>query len=501
MPTSCKETVRGTDFVITYVGDAETDSWLLQRNLIAPSAGTHLLEPITVQPGGTVTGRVTGAANQAIRVLRTDGSVAFTIDADAQGRYTFHSLVPGTYSVAVGGAGTLPWRSDQVLVTRGGTAVVNGALDRGAVLTGTLTDHGRPVPGTDVLVRRGRHTLVAAATTDRRGRFSVAGLRPGHYTVGILYDGSPYLRTAVGVDVAGGHARHEVAVAVRRGASVTVHPSGATTGDELRDSRGRPVQLFHDDGSGSITYQGLRPGRYAVVVAGRHGFGVRRVHVRGTRALDLGRLALDRKLLTLTGSTAPHAVVEATTGNQCPPDAAVRLGAFHEIARADARGHYTVRRLVPGRYMIGADAYPGTEAPRCRSNVTLRHGRVISLPLEAGASVTGRLVNVNTGAPVVTTLSYELAYPAGLTTNPTSEHPARARTIDDTGVFSIRGLSAGTVTGGLAERAGEGINDVEFQVVFPYQDGTPYVLSTEPMPITLIGGTRTELGDIPVSVH
>ncbi|WP_344771656.1 hypothetical protein, partial [Nocardioides daeguensis] len=195
-----------------------------------------------------------------------------------------------------------------------------------------------------------------------------------------------------------------------------------------------------------------------------------------------------------------HRPSDTPSGDLCPPEKKnPTYGAFHEIEVADAQGRYRIRGLVPGRVMIGADGWPHGGVPRCRSGLRLNGSRVIDLPLQRGGTVTGRLVYGDTRTPVITNLSYELGFTPGSRFNPTEEHPSRSRTNGDTGRFAIRGFRGGRATGFLAERSGEGINDPEFQVIFPYQDGTPYWLETEKVPLVLRAGSRRDLGDVVVT--
>ena len=56
------------------------------------------------------------------------------------------------------------------------------------------------------------------------------------------------------------------------------------------------------------------------------------------------------------------------------------------------------------------------------------------------------------------------------------------------------------VTGRLAREAGDGINDEDFFVIFPFQDGTPYWLDTVATSMTVQSGT-SDLGDIAVATY
>ena len=505
---ACKETARGVPFLITYVGPAGvTDSWVTQTGLFHAAAADRDLGTVRVKPQSWIGGHLVNGAFAELQVQRLNGTAAFRTTADADGDYQFQGLAPGRYRIAAGGNGTgfLPFLSDVVSVQAREHAVVDGRLRRGASIGGVLTSHGKPVPFTDVLVRR-NGSFVAAATTNRRGHYLARGLTPGTYRVGILYDGSDYQRKGVTVTVTDPTASVDAPITVRRGARITVtlRVSGkpaVRARDELRDDKGRPV-LGARNFNGEATYTGLRPGTYTVVAASKDRWRRTTITVRSGRSYDLGVLRLDRPTLTLTGTTAPHAVVEAYSGSMCPPDAPYRPGSFHRLEVADASGRYTITGLVPGRWMLGSDGWPQNYAPRCVDDVRILKDRTYDLPLATGGEVHGRLVYASTATPVTTHLSYQLSYPAGLATNPTGEHPARSQVKAPTGTFTIQGLPAGTPTGALAREADlDQITDPSYFVIYPFQDGTPYYLTSDRMPVTVTAGGSQDLGDIPLTLH
>ena len=100
---------------------------------------------------------------------------------------------------------------------------------------------------------------------------------------------------------------------------------------------------------------------------------------------------------------------------------------------------------------------------------------------------------------MITNIGYEVLYPAGLRTNPTSEHPTRARTRGATGEFTIRRLSEGTATGGLAVTPSDEVYARSLWVFFPYQYGTPYCLQADEQPLTIDGDI--DLGDVELSLR
>lgn len=508
VPTTCRETSRGADFAITYVGGSgTTDSWVLQQSLLPATTTTNDVGTVTVQPVARLVGTVRGAAaGQEVRLMRLNDTVAFRTWTDRDGRYSLAGLVPGQYYVASGGAGTLPWSSAPVRLVADTTTRVDGSLTRGAVLRGRLVARSGKVARTEVVVERRGHGFVASSVVDRRGRFEVSGLVPGRYTVRVPGPGGTWEPRTTGVRITGADQVVRPVVRLRRGAQVVVdlREAGRPAANviaEVRDRHGRPAYTGASDDRGRLTVGGLPAGRWTIVAAGRKKFGARTVTVRTSDTVRARALTLDRAFLTLRGRTAPRAVVEATTGDFCPPDGTHSYGAFQDIVQADAQGRYRFDRLVPGRYMLGADGWPRVHAPRCWSGVRIGADQRRDLPLQRGVAAAGRLVYAGTSQPVITPLSYELFHRPGLSTNPTEEHPARARTVGATGRFEIRRITPGAVvTGRLAREAGEGINDESFFVTFPFQDGTPYWLETSDRRLVLPTTGTVALGDVPVEV-
>ena len=507
--TACRETAQGVEFLQTYVGPAGvTDSWVTQTALFVPDGSGRALGRVTVKPPSSVRGRLVGGADREVRIMRLNDTQAFRTGADAEGRFTFLGMAPGRYYLAAGGDGRLPWRSAEFSLRENSTLSVNGRLRRGAAIVGHPISRGEPVPGTDVLVSRVGDGIIAAATADARGRFTVEGLDVGRYRVGILYDGGDFERAAVSVTVNRSTGTHRADVHLRRGAVVSVplvDPRGGKSRirDELRDAQGTPLQVNRNDGR-RVTYTGVRPGTYTVVAATAAGYGMRTIEITERRTYSLAPLRLLKPTLTLHGTTAPHAVAEATTGNLCPPDGEKLIGGFHGVERADAQGRYALTGLVPGMLMLGADGWPRNYAPRCWPGYVLAQDAEVDLPLVRGSTARGRLVYESTGTPVITTLSYEFSYPPGSDRNPTTEHPTRARTFLGTGEFVITrmGTARASVTGSLASEANfDEITDLRFAVIHPYQDGTPYWLSTDDLALDLGEGDEVDLGDIAVVVN
>lgn len=511
IPTVCREIAAGVDYAITYVGGSGTsDSWVLQHSLLPVTSETRDLGEVTVRPTASLAGTIAGAAEgEEVRVMRLNDTVAFRTWTDARGDYRFEDLVPGRYYVAVGGSGALPWSSSPVDLAPDTTTDVDGTLDTGARLRARLAPVSSTSPrGTEVLLRRSGGEMVAAAYADGRGRIEVDGLTPGRYVATVGGPGTSWRATSVEVTVLEAHETLRPTIRLHPGTTVrvAVREGGRRATSvpvEIRDRRGTPVGSAVTDERGAVEVSGLSRGRYVLVAAGAEHFGMVRLFASGHDTVRvLPALSLDRQFLTLRGRTAPHAVVEATTSDLCPPDGTPRYGAFQELVAADALGRYRIDRLVPGRYMLGADGWPREHAPRCWSGVQLRHDLRRDLPLREGVTVTGRLVYAGTDQPVITPLSYELFHQPHLTTNPPEEHPTRGRTLRSTGRFTIERVHPeAEVTGRLAREAGEGINHPSYFVTFPFQDGTPYWLDTEIAHPEIAASGTVVLGDLQVVTH
>jgi hypothetical protein len=167
--------------------------------------------PSPLAPAGAISGTVVDARTgapiaDAVVSLRRAGPPSTAPGeglTDAKGRFVFRSLAAGDYIITVtrfgyadGGFGRTPQLATPRTVALADAEWFSDAhvlLWRPAAVSGRVTDErGEPVVGVPVrvlaLLSIGRRQQLAAgpgATTDDRGMYRIAGLRPGKYIVNV----------------------------------------------------------------------------------------------------------------------------------------------------------------------------------------------------------------------------------------------------------------------------------------------------------------------------
>ncbi|MGY0060147.1 MFS transporter [Streptomyces sp. LZ34] len=149
---------------------------------------------------GTVRGAADGQPVEAAMVVITDvrGEVLATGKTGAQGDFSFEELVPGTFTVAVNGAGFRP-AALPVEVGAQGLTRVEIALQAGARVQGVVRAGAdrRPLPDARVTLVDAAGNVVATATTGEDGAYAFTDLDAGDYTV--IASGYPPVAGALAV--------------------------------------------------------------------------------------------------------------------------------------------------------------------------------------------------------------------------------------------------------------------------------------------------------------
>ncbi|MDI3292116.1 carboxypeptidase regulatory-like domain-containing protein [Polyangium sp. 15x6] len=168
------------------------------EGVAAGAEGVTLRLTATGRIRGTVRGGSTGTpvASFSVVAARHRGPLereysASTSFFDATGAYEIGDLLPGTYAVTAAALGHAPSATVDVTVPAGGEATADLVLRAGGRLHGIVVedDTEEPIQGARVTIEgqlgagAGPVPVVADATTDASGRFSLLGLAEGARSV------------------------------------------------------------------------------------------------------------------------------------------------------------------------------------------------------------------------------------------------------------------------------------------------------------------------------
>lgn len=403
---------------ITVLADAEPAE--VEVELRADRAVTG---QVTNENGAPVQAHVTGESK--------DGRGSATSDAD--GRYELRGLPAGEIEVRAVARGYV--QETRRADTRQ-DARVDLVLKRGLSLRGEVVEGGTPVAMVGIFANgKGRGASTSYATTDEDGRFTLEGLSPGRYTVGArAIDG----RRAEVEDVDAGRQAPLRIVLERRATAVL---TGRVAG---LPSEGEPmmamVRASGEGGSGMAPVDGSLRFRMPDAPAGAVTVRAQAMAMNGSqrssRPLEL-TLAADsetevvlefpddvviRGLITRDGTPVPFATVNFS-----------REDASSSATRADAQGVYQIVGVEPGRHSVTVTA---TDP---QTSFSTEYVVVDSAELDidiAGATLTGRAVRADTGAPVAGALVSLFRAGEGRTASTASTNAQ--------GIFSARSLRDGT---------------------------------------------------------
>ena len=170
--------------------DAPADVTLTRRGQIAGVVGTNTVGTVAAVPAARVTLTPTSPAG-----------TARSVDADANGRYSFDDLGEGTYALSATVAGYVQ-SGGAVTVAYNQTTDGNLTFLRLGALVGTVTavraGAETPLAGVEVVATLGGTTT--KTNTDGNGAYRIANLAAGSYTVSVSYAG--YTQTSPSASVA-----------------------------------------------------------------------------------------------------------------------------------------------------------------------------------------------------------------------------------------------------------------------------------------------------------
>lgn len=360
-------------------------------------------EPIVVrlQPGHELRGRVESAAGEpapGIRVVATPASQSFdsgsseyaVTQSDADGRFLFDSLGPGTQSVT---ARSDDGRTARSTAEAGQSEEVVLRFARGGVIRGTVYGpDGTPVAGARIMAGNRAAQQSARDETAADGRFEIGDAAPGSWAVRALADGLV-------------PAKEEIEMP--EGETVTVDlrlERGAVVVGEVRGLRPPDLQScqVRVDGSGSarpsadgaFRIDGVPSGERQVVVVEMSSRRSRSAGVVVPEAGESEPVIVD----FASGLTVGGRVLRGSTG---VPGLTVSV---HSVADTFAgetatgpEGGWRVAGLEPGEYQVWAASRSGEVL--ARDHVLLETDAELDLHVRSG-SIGGRVLEAETERPV-----------------------------------------------------------------------------------------------------
>ncbi len=536
-------------YAATYAGpDGVRSSWVTHTRMFKPRTPSRAVGTIKMRRYAVLRGTFTGGAQRSVRLLRANGTEAARTSTDAQGRYRF-AVVPGRYRVEVDRheglrtASTVAGFRSKLLRLRAAAPTRLSFRTRpAAVVSGLVTEDGRPLPDELVVITDARGRWAAGAVTDENGRYVVESLRPGRYTVQNSSAFSGFVPLSRAVTLATGTPARADLEFSRGGAVELGAVDPGRLGEvaiEIRDADGFVVKSFRGRLEGEpIGFSGLRDGRYDLYVRGAlqdpddHDAEVtefpwtwRSVNIVAGTVVQLGDLRLDRATINLSGLLPRRAQVKITA---LPYDAFLRADyvqgprvtsmALNWTEQADADRRYVSRGLVPGRYTVQVTASlvnPPTGGSTYRGNIAATHQEV-----QVGTASTSASFSAPAGGIVRGTLRYAgtkraLIAPVGYRVVGRGDRATLFPTVSSSDRrfgqrFRVDRLHAGPVTGRLldatalreeSEQNGVLVPDVLLDSAPVAEPRTPYWLASRVRKATVQPGKVTNLGTVKVAVR
>ncbi len=376
------------------------------------------------------------------RVLFRDGSSGYAPQV-----YNGKAVDYDTFWWAIG---------DAVYVGAGDTASgVDAALDAYAHITGHVTDEdtGEPLPGAGVvayLSDGSSWNYIDETETDVYGEYSFDEFSPGMYTVGFrspnalymwqFYDGKTSQSEADAIELESGETASGIDGTVATGAHISGRVTDAATGDGVDQAW---VEVYTSDGSewywfaseatgtdGGYDVKGLPAGTYVVAVyyerwdgqSSGHYIGAVRYYDGADSIVSADPVAVAGGeiksgidfALDLWPSRVSGTVTDAATGEPLPGIAVDILpedSYYGAHGYTDIYGRYQLF-VLPGTYTVEFRDYEGSYQQQYYNGrmtkgsadpLTVVEGEDlagIDAALFAGASITGKITDAATGAPL-----------------------------------------------------------------------------------------------------
>lgn len=436
-------------FVEQYYREAETSSEAEKLNL---AAGAILSEVnATLQPGGSILGRVTSASNgeplhevQVCAYPESEGSGGCA-RTNSGGEYAITGLATAEYTVSfsAGGypsqyyAGTFSsGKAVHVRATSGHTTEsIDDALVKGGAISGAISSEssGAPLEGITACVSPPRSASICVQS-GAGGSYTISGLAPGLYAVSFGPSGG-YLQTSSPhkVTVSSEATSNGVNAVMQLGGQISGHVIEAASGAPLSgvrvcaDAEDEYTGLFgscvETDAHGDYTITGLSSGEWAVEFSPRSQ-ALAQQFFKGAESIE------EAAPVSVTAGNAAEGVDAALTGGgqisgvltnvAGTPLEGVEVCAslvseepyVRRCADTGAGGIYSVSALASGRYRVAfsdyskgytSQYYPGVHWPVLATPVSVTAGADhvgVDATLHTGGRVSGVVSDAATGLPL-----------------------------------------------------------------------------------------------------
>jgi hypothetical protein len=144
---------------------------------------------VTVGSTGSITGRITSAADGHALAGATVSAGPKVAATDSGGNYSFNSLPAATYTVTASSPGRLP-ATATVTVTKGSQLTQNFRLSTSGELTGKVTtSSGSGIGGAKITFKGGVFNTTRSVTTNANGNYNAGWIPVGSYVISTTVSG------------------------------------------------------------------------------------------------------------------------------------------------------------------------------------------------------------------------------------------------------------------------------------------------------------------------
>lgn len=355
---------------------------------------------------GTITGQLSPALGGGIIQLFTADNILISSTTTAPGGlFRFDSVAPGQYTIT---AAMINFQTSVagVSVFAGQTSSVSITLQPNpASVSGQITStSGGPIKDAVVQLLDENETIIGIGTTDLNGNYSIGNLPPGTFQVSIVAENFSSLTS--GITTSPG--------LVITGADYQLTPNPGSIAGQVTDQNGSPLEgvtiiVRTTNGAfigsvitspfGNYVVNNLAPGSYTVTA-----------NIDNFSTVTIGAIVFSNQttganiqLSSIIGDVTGQVVDQVgnpVTGDNIQVKILHASGQLLRAFLADPEGKFIILGLSPGRYLINvtADQYSANTVP---VDVVAGSAVPVTVPLSLlPATVTGQVVNANTGAPI-----------------------------------------------------------------------------------------------------